>query len=72
MLKNQDEELLNKGHIIESINLYVILVLLVLKKDGIWCMGVNNLIINKITIKYSNFIPRLYAMLDKLNGFYVF
>lgn len=68
ILKQKVEELLRNEHIQESIVLFAILKFLTPKNDGKQMMCTDIRAINKVTMDYKFFIPRLYNVLDRLQG----
>jgi len=71
-LQTQVYELIDRGHVRESMSLYLVLALLVPKKYSSWRMCVANRAINNITVKYRYSIPRLNNMSNELHVSKVF
>ena len=70
-IMSQVKELLEKGLIRPNSSPYCSLVLLV-HKDGSWCMCIDYKASNKITIKNRFSIPRIDDILDRLEGSAIF
>jgi len=71
-IQRQVEELIYNGLVHESLSPCAIPVLLVPRKDGSMHACMDNIAINKITIKYRYPIARLKDMLSELHGSKVF
>ena len=62
------QELLNAGIICPSMSPYSSLLVMVLKKEGSWCMRLDFCAPNKLTIKHKFPIPFIDDLLDELSG----
>jgi hypothetical protein len=71
-LQRQVDRLMMKGYIHENMSPYVMLVLLVPKKDGTWRICVDYHVVNNIMVKYRHSIHKLDDMLDELHGSCIF
>ena len=71
-IESQVQELLDEGWVQKSLSHCVVPVLLVSMKDGKWRMCCDYRVVNNMTVKYKNRIPRLYDMFDELHGSIVF
>ena len=67
-LQRQMEELMQRGHVRESLSPCAVPTILVPKKDGIWRMCVDSRSVKNITVKYRFLIPRIDDMFDELAG----
>jgi hypothetical protein len=71
-LKNQLQELLDKGYVRPSSSLWGSLALFVKKKDGSLRMCVDYRPLNAVTIKNKYPLPRIDVLFDQLAGAKVF
>jgi hypothetical protein len=67
-LNRQVEELLSRGLIRESMNLYVVLALLTPNKACKWRMCIDSRIMDGIIVKYSCSLPIIDDLLDNTSG----
>jgi hypothetical protein len=71
-LKEQLQELLDKGYIRPSASPWGAPIIFVLKKDGIQRMCMDYRSLNEVTIKNKYPLPRIDDLFDQLKGAYVF
>ena len=71
-LKNQLEDLLDKGYVRPSASPWGAPVLFVKKKDGSFRLCIDYRELNKVTIKNRYPLPRIDDLLDQLQGARVF
>jgi hypothetical protein len=71
-VKNQVQELLDKGLVRESLSPCTIPNVLSPKKDGVWVMCTYLRAINKIAIRYIFLFPRMDDLMDCLNAVNLF
>jgi hypothetical protein len=71
-LKDQLQELLDKGFIRPSVSPWVAPVLFVKKKDGSMRLCIDYRELNKVTIKNRYPLPRIDDLFDQLQGSQVF
>lgn len=67
-IRNQVQELLDKGLIRESLSPCAVSTVLAPKKGGKWRMCMNSRVVNKITISYRLPLPRMDDMMVCLSG----
>jgi hypothetical protein len=67
-VKNQVQELLDKGLVREILSPCTVPTVLSPKKDGGWRMCIDSRAINKITIRYRFTLPKMNDLMDFLSG----
>ena len=71
-IQRQVQQLIENGHVRESLSPCAVPVILVPKRDGSFRMCSDCRPINAITVRYRHPIPRLNDMLDELSGATIF